>query len=100
MGLVIKNPPANAGDVGLILGKITWRSTWQPTPVFLPGESTDRGDWQATVHSMPKSWTRLKQLSTRAHTNGKDLVLFYNTAMAQVQSLVTELRSCKPHCTV
>ena len=58
------------------VGKITWRRTWQPTPVFLPGESTDRGDWQATVHSVPKSWTRLKQLSMRAHTNGKDLVLF------------------------
>ena len=31
----------NAGDPGLIsgLGKILWRRKWQPTPVFLPGES-------------------------------------------------------------
>ena len=30
----------NAVDVGLILvGKIPWRRAWQPTPVFLPGES-------------------------------------------------------------
>ena len=44
MALVVKNLPANAGDtrdLGSILGvgKIPWRRTWQPTPVFLPGES-------------------------------------------------------------
>ena len=39
--------------------KIPWRRKWQPTPVFLPGESTDRGVWWATVHWVPKSQTRL-----------------------------------------
>ena len=39
-----KELPANAGDVrdaGSIpgLGKIPWRRAWQPSPVFLPGES-------------------------------------------------------------
>ena len=38
-----KNPPANAGDkrcwFDLWVGKIPWRRAWQPTPVFLPGES-------------------------------------------------------------
>ena len=42
--LVVKNSPANAGDaadLGSIpeSGKIPWRTKWQPTPVFLPGES-------------------------------------------------------------
>ena len=40
-GSVGKNPPTNAGDVEdlcLILGKITWKSKWKPTPVFLPGK--------------------------------------------------------------
>ena len=42
--LVVKNPPASAGDIrdmGSILGlrKIPWRRAWQPTTVFLPGES-------------------------------------------------------------
>ena len=27
-----------------------WRREWQPTPVFLPGESMDRGAWWTTVH--------------------------------------------------
>ena len=42
--LMVKNPPANAGDIrdtGSIhgLGIIPWRRTWKPTPVFFPGES-------------------------------------------------------------
>ena len=42
--LVVKNLPARAADTrdaGSIpgLGKIALRRKWQPTPVFLPGES-------------------------------------------------------------
>ena len=41
---MVKNPPANTGnirDMGSItwVGKILWRRAWQPTPIFLPGES-------------------------------------------------------------
>ena len=32
------------------VGKIPWRRKWQPTPVFLPGESMDRGAWRVIVH--------------------------------------------------
>ena len=43
MVLVVKNPPANAGDVRCGfdpgVGKIPWRRVWLPTPVFLAGES-------------------------------------------------------------
>ena len=38
--------------------KIPWRKEWQPTPVFLPGESMNRA-WGATVHGVAKSWTWL-----------------------------------------
>ena len=31
------------------VGKIPWRSKWQPTPVIFPGKPTDRGTWQSTV---------------------------------------------------
>ena len=41
--LVVKKPPAKAGDMRLKFDpwvrKIPWRRTWQPTPVFLLGES-------------------------------------------------------------
>ena len=40
MGLVVKNLPANAGDLSLgfvpWVWKIPWKRTWQPTLVFLP----------------------------------------------------------------
>jgi len=44
MVLMVKNLPANAGDVKRCrfdswLGKIPWKRAWQPTPVFLPEES-------------------------------------------------------------
>ena len=45
--LVVKNLPANAGDIRLgfnpWVGKILWRRAWQPTPGFLPGESHGQG---------------------------------------------------------
>ena len=40
-----------------------WRRKWQPTPVFLPGESQGRGSLVAAVYGVAQSWTRLKQLS-------------------------------------
>ena len=36
---MVMNPPVNAGDSGSIPGSIPWRRKWQPTSVFLPGES-------------------------------------------------------------
>ena len=38
MPLVVKNLPANAGDERDSVS-IPGRRAWQPTPVFLPGES-------------------------------------------------------------
>ena len=34
-----------------LVGKIPWRRKWLPTPVFLPGNSMDRGVWRA-IQSM------------------------------------------------
>ena len=39
-GSVVKNLSAQAGDTGSVgSGIFPWRREWQPTPVFLPGES-------------------------------------------------------------
>ena len=40
-----------------------WRRKWQPTPVFLPGESQGQGACWAAVYGVPQSRTRLKWLS-------------------------------------
>ena len=39
VALLVKDPPANAGDKRSMVGKIPWKRAWQPTPVFLSGES-------------------------------------------------------------
>jgi len=43
VALVVKNRPSNAGDIRHVASswvrKIPWRRAWQPSPVFLPGES-------------------------------------------------------------
>ena len=41
-----------------------WRRKWQPTPVFLPGESQGGGAWWAAVYGVAQSRTRLKRLSS------------------------------------
>ena len=40
-----------------------WRRKWQPTPVFLPGESQGRGTWWAAVYGVAQSRTQLTWLS-------------------------------------
>ena len=42
-GSVVKNPPANTGDVDPWVGKNPWRKKWQPTPVLLFGEADGQG---------------------------------------------------------
>ena len=54
---MVKNPPANAEDtrdMGFFPG--SERSLkCQPTPVFLPRNTMDRGAWQATVYGAAKA---------------------------------------------
>ena len=66
-GSVVKNPPAYAGDVGLIpgQGKIHWRRAWQPTPVLLPGKSHGRRSPAGYSPWVAKSRTRLCERLTK-----------------------------------
>ena len=69
--LVVKNTPANVrGDqrckFDLWVWKIPWRRAWQPTPVFLPGES--HGQRSNRVHRITKNQTWLKWISMHSHT--------------------------------
>ena len=73
---MVKNLPANAGgirDLGSIpgLGRSTGEENGNSLQYSCVENPMDRGTWRATVHSVAKSWTRLKQLSTQ---EGKRLV--------------------------
>ena len=50
-----------------------WRRKWQPTPVFLPGESQGRGAWWAAIYGVTQSRTRLKLLSNSSSSSSKIL---------------------------
>ena len=57
-------------DWGISLSLFTfmhWRRKWQPTPVFLPGESQDSGAWWAAVYGVSQSRTWLKRLSSSSN---------------------------------
>ena len=65
----VKNPPAMRKTRVQFSGREDplEEGTWQPTTIFLPGESHGWGAWQAKVHGIAKSWTQLVQLSTHTH---------------------------------
>ena len=72
MVLVVKNLPANAGDirdVGSIPGSGRSPGGRHGNPLHYSclENCMDRGAWQATVHRVAKSQTRLKQLYTHTH---------------------------------
>ena len=56
-----------------------WRRKWQPTPVFLPGES--QRQW-APVYGVAQSWTRLKRLSSSSSSVQK----YVNWELTHVQA--------------
>ena len=60
-GSVVKNPPSNAGDVGSIPGseRSLGEGSGNPLQYSCLGNARDRGVWQATVHGVMKSQTRL-----------------------------------------
>ena len=74
VALVVKNPPANSGDVsdaGSIprLGRSSREGNDQPLQYSFLENPMNRGAWWATVHGVTKSWTRLSETHTNTHTN-------------------------------
>ena len=61
-GSVVKNPSANAGDVGLIPGleRSLGKGNGNPLQYSCLGNSMDRGVWLATVNAVAKSQTQLR----------------------------------------
>ena len=54
-------------DLNPQVGKIPWRRAWQPTPIFLPGESHGQRSLVGYSPWVTQSWTRLRQLSMHTH---------------------------------
>ena len=73
-GIVVKNPPDNAGDTRLgfnsWVGKILWKRKWQPTPVFLPEKF--RGQRSLVGYS---PWDR-EESNTTEHAHTQYIYIF------------------------
>ena len=71
VALVVKNPPVNAGDVkdtgfDLRWGRSPREEQGNPRQYSCLENCMDRRTWQATVRSVARSWTQLKQLCSNA----------------------------------
>ena len=63
---VSKQSDCNVGDLGSIPeGKTPWRRKWQPTPVFLPGESHRQRSLAGCSPRSPKQADMTEQLTAR-----------------------------------
>ena len=106
--LVVKNPPANLGDLReagsiprqepLKEGRLDWRTTWLPTPVILPGESPqteEPGGLQSIVsQGVRQDWSDLPCM--HAHTYIKNVFNYAFLETFQGSGLVTQ--SCMTIC--
>ena len=66
VALVMKNLPANAGDIGDSgsipgSGRFPGGGHGNPPQYSCLENPTDRGAWRAAVHRATKSWTRLSE---------------------------------------
>ena len=82
VALVVKNPPANAGDVTDLSsipesGRSPGGGHGNLLQYSCLENPMDRGAWQGTVHNFGKSWIRLRSPSTHAQTFSEHLCVWY-----------------------
>ena len=66
---VVKNPPANAGDRGLIpgSGRSPGEGNGNPLQYSCLRNPMDRGTWWAIVHGVTEEWDMTWQLSNNSN---------------------------------
>ena len=73
MVIVVKNPPASAGDVRDVgslpgSGRSPGGGLGNTLQYCCLGNPKDRRAWWATVHGVAQSWTQLKSVNRAQHT--------------------------------
>ena len=99
-GSEVKVSACNAGDYGSIpvLGRFPWRRKWQPTPVFLPGESHG---WRSPVGSSPRGHKEL-DTTERLHFHfqlcGASILCFHILSSLRAHQLTIIPADCDIFC--
>ena len=95
VALVVKNLPANARDIGDIVGRIPWRRAWQPTAVSLSGKSHGQ---RSLVGYSPWGHKELDMTCTLCAMPGIELNTLQMISLFTLQSnpgqIMTNLRHC------
>ena len=99
-GAVVKNPPANAGDsrdVGSIPGlrRSPGIGNGNPLQYSCLENPMYRGAWQATVHRVTKSQTRLSDWARRSHTQTIKWLRFLHFKYHTSKKASSKKFSCK-----
>ena len=71
-----------------------WRRKWQPTPVFLPGESQGWGAWWAAIYGVAQSWTQLKRFSSSSSSSSMHSVPWHLSIWFLLPFLDPSLKLC------
>ena len=76
---MVKNPPANAGDLGSIpgSGRSPGEGNGNPLHYSCLGNPMDRGAWQATVHGVTKESDTTQRLEQQCSRNKKSVELYF-----------------------
>ena len=77
-GLMVKNPPSNAGDTSDMcsmpgLGRIPWIRKWQPAPVFLPGKLHGQRNLMVYSPWVHKEMDTTERLSRHIHKGNSEV---------------------------
>ena len=91
-----KESACNAGDLGSIpgSGRSPGEGTGNPLQYSCLENSMDRGTWQAAVHGVTKSRTRLKRLSTQPVNNAKNHPCLFVLEFPHSHPLCSQVRYC------
>ena len=72
-GSIVKNPAANAGDMGLIpgLGRSSGEGNGSPLQYSCLEKPTERGAWRAAIHGVAKESEMKERLNNIMPASGK-----------------------------
>ena len=77
-----------------------WKRKWQPTSVFLPGESQGRGAWWAAIYGAAQRQTWLKRMKWLSSSSSSSPVCNQGCGLCRETSISWELNGQASSCSL